>query len=54
MEDLDLSFNRDIGKETIKVLADEILENESYKLNKLSLEDIRLNDEGLKPLCSVL
>lgn len=40
--------------ETYRVLAEEVLEKPSTKLEKLILEGNRINDESLRPLTRVL
>lgn len=58
LKELNLSNNPNLGNETFRVLADEVLDNphsaQPCKLEKLILEGVKLTDAGLKPLARVL
>lgn len=58
LKELNLSNNPNLGNETFRVLAEEVLDNpnsaQPCKLEKLILEGVKLTDTGLKPLARVL
>jgi Ran GTPase-activating protein (RanGAP) involved in mRNA processing and transport len=54
LKELNLSNNPNLGNETFRVLAEEVLDSPSCKLEKLILEGCKLSDTGLKPLAKVL
>jgi hypothetical protein len=54
LKELNLSNNPQAGPEAIKVLAEEIIDSTSYKLEKLMLEGCNLSDQMIKPLANAL
>lgn len=58
LRELNLSNNPNLGNETFRVLAEEVLDNpnsaQPCKLEKLILEGVKLTDAGLKPLARIL
>ena len=54
LKTLDLSNNPSLAQETYRVLAEEVIERNFCKLEKLNLEGCRINDTGLKPLAKAI
>lgn len=54
LKELNLSNNPSLGNETFRVLAEEVLDSPTCKLEKLIIEGCKLTDSGLKPLTRIL
>lgn len=54
LKELNLSNNPQAGAEAFRVLAEEVLENTKYKLEKLTLAGCKINDQMIKPLAAAL
>jgi hypothetical protein len=57
LKELNLSNNPNLGNETFRVLAEDVLDNPDIgpnKMERLILEGVRMTDAGLKPLARVL
>lgn len=54
IKELNLSNNPQAGAEAWRVLAEEVLEQTSYRIEKLLLEGCRISDSILKPLAKVI